>query len=286
MKRPDLFTVFNYLLLTLIAIGTIFPFYYVVIVSFSNFNDYLDSALLYPKTLQWDAYIFVFTKTLFMTGLKNTLIITIGGVAYNMLLTTALAYGLSKSFPGRNFALNLVIVTMFFGGGLIPFYLIVANTLHLSNTLWALILPVGINTFYLIVMKNFFNTLPAGLEESAKIDGANDLQILFRIAIPVSMPVIATFSLFYAVDRWNEWFNAMLFMRDSSLFTLQLVLRDIVVTLENTTTQELGDLAHRQVFNGAVKSATIVIATVPIMFVYPFLQKHFAKGMLLGAIKS
>lgn len=285
-KQITVFSVINGLLLVLIAFITLLPFYYVVIVSFSDLNSYLDSASLIPKTFQVDAYLFVLKETLFFTGLKNTLIITTVGTLYNMVITTMLAYVLSKRFAGRNILMNLVIFTMFFSGGMIPFYLTVSRTLSLSNSLWAIILPYGINTFYMIIIKNYFISLPKELEESAKIDGANDFVIFAKIILPVSTPVIATFFLFYTVDRWNEWFNAMLFMRDSEMFTLQLVLRDIIVTLTNTQTQQLSDLASRPVFNAAVKSATIVIATVPIMCLYPFLQKHFASGLMVGAIKS
>ena len=286
MRRRGLFPIVNAVLLGLLAIIMIFPFYYVVVLSFSNLSDYLDSALLYPKSIHFDAYAFVFSKPLIRIGISNTLIITIAGVAYNLFLTIPMSYALSKRFPGRDFVMNLVIVTMFFGGGLIPFYLIVSNVLHLQNSLAAVLLPYGINSFYMIIMKNYFATLPKELEESARIDGAGEFRILLSVILPLSLPILATFGLFYAVDRWNEWFNAMLFMRDERLYTLQLVLRDIIVTMTNMQTQQLGDLAHRQVFNGAVKAATIVIATVPIMVVYPFLQKYFAQGMLIGAIKS
>lgn len=287
MRRIRLFPILNFLFLSLLALITVFPFYYVVVLSFSNLQDYLsNSIILFPRSFNLDAYIYVFSRSLLRKGLSNTLIITFVGVLYNMFLTVPMSYAMSKRFPGRNFALNFVIVTMFFGGGLIPFYLTVANTLGLSNSLFAVILPYGINSFSMIIMKNYFSILPKELEESAKIDGAKDFTILLRIILPLSMPILATFTLFYSVDRWNEWFNAMLFMRDESLYTLQLVLRDIVITMTDTQSQQLHDVARRQVFNGAVKAATIVIATVPIMLVYPFVQKYFAQGMLVGAIKS
>lgn len=287
MKRIRVFPAVNFLFLSALAVLTVFPFYYVVVLSFSNLKDYLNDAVtLFPRSFNLDAYAYVFSRPLLRRGMSNTLIITFAGVLYNMLLTVPMSYALSKRFPGRNFALNFVIVTMFFGGGLIPFYLTVSNTLRLNNSLFAVILPYGINSFWMIIMKNYFSTLPRELEESAKIDGAKELTILVRIILPLSMPILTTFTLFYAVDRWNEWFNAMLFMRDETLYTLQLVLRDIVVTMTDTQSQQLHDVARRQVFNGAVKAATIVIATVPIMLVYPFVQKYFTQGMLVGAIKS
>lgn len=287
MKRFKLFPIVNFVFLTLLAVVTVFPFYYVLVLSFSNLQDYLsNSIILFPKSFNFDAYVYVFSRSLLRKGLVNTLLITFFGVLYNMFLTVPMAYALSKRFPGRNLVLNFVIVTMFFGGGLIPFYLTVSNTLKLSNSLLAVILPYGINSFFMIIMKNYFATLPKELEESARMDGAREMTILWRIILPLSLPILATFTLFYAVDRWNEWFNAMLFMRDESLYTLQLVLRDIVITMTDTQSQQLHDVARRQVFNGAVKAATIVIATVPIMLVYPFVQKYFAQGMLVGAIKS
>lgn len=287
MKKPKIFPLLNAAFLILLAVVTVFPFYYIVVLSFSNLEDYLGSSImLFPKSFNFDAYVYVFSRSLLRKGISNTLMITFFGVIYNMLLTVPMAYALSKRFPGRAFVLNFVIVTMFFGGGLIPFYLTVSNTLKLSNSLLAVILPYGINSFFMIIMKNYFATLPKELEESARIDGAKEFTILARIILPLSLPILATFTLFYTVDRWNEWFNAMIFMRDETLYTLQLVLRDIVITMTDTQSQQLHDVARRQVFNGAVKAATIVVATVPIMVVYPFVQKYFAQGMLVGAIKS
>ncbi|RXZ80923.1 carbohydrate ABC transporter permease [Paenibacillaceae bacterium] len=287
-KRQDTgFQLANGLFLGFLAVITLFPFYYVVIVSFTDFKDYMDNPLmLFPKSFNLDAYKFVFLKTNFLIGLKNSVIVTTVGVFYNMLLTVTLAYGLSKKFAGRNLCLNLILLTMFFSGGVIPFYIMVANYFQLVNSIWALILPVGINTFNLLVIKGYFESLPAELEESAKMDGANELLILFRIILPVSTPVIATFSLFYAVDRWNEWFNAMLFLQDRDLYTLQLVLREVVVNLSSMQQQQLEQLSNRTIFNMAVKCATVVITTLPIMLVYPFLQKYFTKGLLVGAIKA
>jgi putative aldouronate transport system permease protein len=286
-RRISLFNILNFSLLGIIAFCCLFPFYNVMVVSFTGFSEYMDNPLLlFPKTVHFDAYVYVFQKTNLLIGLKNSIFIALIGVCYNMFLSVTLGYGLSRRyFAGRNVCLSLIVITMFFSGGLIPFYIIVANVFHLNNSIWAIILPSGINTFYLLIIKNYFSQIPPELEESAKIDGAHDFQILYRIILPISKPVLATFALFYAVDRWNEWFNAMLFLQDRSLFTLQLVLREIVVNLSSMQQQAMGSSA-RPIFNMAVKCAALVITTAPIMVVYPFLQKYFAEGMLLGAVKS
>jgi putative aldouronate transport system permease protein len=206
-----------------------------------------------------------------------------------MLLTTAAAYALSKkSMPGRNFIFTCIIFTMFFSGGLIPFYLTIQN-LHLINNLLVIILPAAVNTFNLILMKNFFGTISPALEESAKIDGANDLRILFQIVVPVSLPIMATISLFYAVDRWNEWWLPMLFINDTSLHPLQLVLRDAITNLSET----LGNMTGAQlasnlqtVYTDSLKSAMIVVSAVPILMLYPFVQKYFNAGIMIGSVKG
>ena len=201
------------------------------------------------------------------------------------------AYGLSrKPFPGKKAIMILIIFTMYFSGGIIPLYLLV-KSLGLMDHLLSVVLVYGVNTFYMLIIKNYFESIPESIEESAKIDGANEFYILFKIMIPLSMPIIATFLLFFLVDRWNEWYSALLFIRSSSKWPLQLVLREVI----NNTGSEISnalkanrasDTLLNKVFSQGIKMAAIVITMAPIMLVYPFVQKYFIKGILIGSVKS
>jgi putative aldouronate transport system permease protein len=277
------------LFLGILALVAILPFYNVIVISLSDYGSYIKSSLtLFPPKIVLDSYRFVFLGTSFMYGIRTTVLITVFGVLYNMTLTTTLAYGLSKKWlVGRNLILNIIIFTMFFGGGLIPFYLLMSRTLGLNNNILALILPTGINTFNLIIVKNYFAAMPVEFDESPKLDGANDWQIFTKIVLPVSKPILATFGLFYAVDRWNEWWLAMLFMTDRNLYTLQLVLRDLMMFTGQMRGSLLAQhLLHTEIFDMGVRCAAIIMTTLPILFVYPFIQRHFSKGILIGAIKG
>ncbi len=194
-----------------------------------------------------------------------------------------MAYPLSKSnLPGRRILLYAVVFTMVFSGGMIPTFLVVKD-LGLLDTYWALILPLAINPFSLIIIKNFFQQLPAELEESAKIDGANEMQTLWSIILPLSKPVLATFALFYAVGIWNDFMSPLLYLNDSSMWTLQMFLRQVTVATDLSMVD--GDPSQLPPAQG-IKFAVIVVATLPILLFYPFLQKHFAKGMLIGSVKG
>jgi putative aldouronate transport system permease protein len=278
------------MILGLCAIATIFPFYQTLIMSFSTILDKKSGGMmLFPKSFDLSSYIYIFNQGKVVNGLLVSVFVTVFGTLLSMLLTTAAAYALSKkSMPGRNFIFTCIIFTMFFSGGLIPFYLTIQN-LHLINNLLVIILPAAVNTFNLILMKNFFGTISPALEESAKIDGANDLRILFQIVVPVSLPIMATISLFYAVDRWNEWWLPMLFINDTSLHPLQLVLRDAITNLSET----LGNMTGAQlasnlqtVYTDSLKSAMIVVSAVPILMLYPFVQKYFNAGIMIGSVKG
>lgn len=218
-----------------------------------------------------------------------SVIVTVAGTAVNMIVTTAGAYAISKkTLPGRNAILNGVIFTMFFSGGLIPYFLTLQN-LHFQNNLLVMILPVAVNAFNLILMKNFFSTIPQALEESAKIDGANDISILIRVVVPVSLPILATITLFYAVDRWNEWWLAMLFINDPSYYPLQLVLRNAITNLSSLMTSATATQMAQgttRIYADSVKSAIIIISALPILIIYPFIQRFFAQGLMLGSVKG
>ncbi|MFS0838540.1 carbohydrate ABC transporter permease [Paenibacillus sp. 1P03SA] len=278
---------FNMLFLTLLMIVTIYPLVYVVFASLSDAGSLLahKGFLWKPVGFSLDAYANVFRNPMILKGYANTFFVVIAGLAINILLTSLGAYALSrKSLAYRKRIMLFIVFTMFFSGGLIPFYLTVKGV-GLANTLWALIIPTAVNTFNLILMKTAFEGIPDALEESAKIDGANDFVILFRIVLPLSLPVLAVMLLYYGVGHWNAWFNALIFLQERSMFPLQLILREILLQGEansNLGASE-GDVAMLTV---TLKYATIIVATVPILLVYPFLQKYFVKGALIGAIKG
>jgi putative aldouronate transport system permease protein len=282
-----LFDGLNYTLLSLFALLTLLPFLHVLAGSFASPESLLRSKfVLVPSGFTLDAYRFVFSTNTLYRSLSVTVYITIVGTFINILFTALTAYPLArKSLMGRKPIMLMIVFSMLFSGGMIPTYLVV-KAMGLLNTYWALFIPTAISAFNLIVLKNFFQQLPDGLEESAKIDGANDLSILFRIVLPLSMPAIATFSLFYAVGHWNTFFSAILYLNDTEKWPVQVLLRQIVILSQGG----IGD--HAQMDEGVVippqsmKMAVIVISTVPILIVYPFLQKHFDKGVLLGSVKG
>lgn len=288
MNRVTWLDVLILIVLAALALLTLFPFYYVVLLSFSDSVSYAKHPLyLLPYSFNLTGYKAIFDDAGFIKAIAVTLFITIVGTSINMFLSVTGAYVLSrKQLAGRKFFLNLILFTMLFGGGLIPSYL-VTKGLGLVNTVWSLILPSAISTYYLIIMKNYFMSLPDSLLEAAKIDGANEAVILVKIALPISIPFMATFFLFYAVERWNEWYLATLYINKSALRPLQTYLRGVLIEMNNT----LNDIAKEhatgsQVNTMAVRMASIVVATVPILCVYPFVQKHFVKGVMVGGIKE
>lgn len=278
------FDVFNVALLVLVGVVALVPFLYVLAGSFATESELSTrSFFLWPDTFSLKAYESILTSPAFVRAIVTTILVTVVGTAIQLLLTAAMAYPLSKAnLPGGRVIMGLVVVTLVFGGGMIPTFLVVKD-LGLLNTYWALVLPAAINPFSLIIIKNFFQQLPAELEESAKIDGANELQTLWRIILPLSKPVLATFALFYAVGIWNDFMSPLLYLNDSSMWTLQMFLRQVTVATDLSMVQ--GDMSELPPAQG-IKFAVIVVATVPILLMYPFLQKHFAKGMLIGSVKG
>ncbi len=286
-------TVFDVVLLVilgLLALITLYPFYQVLIISVSNTVSYAQHPLyLLPYEFDTLGYRTIFHDKAFFTSLGVTLFVTIVGTALNMLLSVAGAYALSrKTLIGRNVILSLIVFTMLFNGGVIPTYLVV-NDLGLVNNIWVMVLPSAISTYYLIIMKNYFVSLPSSLLEAAKLDGANEVTILWRIIIPISMPFIATFFLFYAVERWNEWYQAYLYINKTQIQPLQIYLRNVLINMSNNLSSIAKQMmqSHTQrVSTQAIQMATIVVTTVPILCVYPFVQKHFVKGIMVGGIKE
>lgn len=284
------FNIFNFIFLGLITIITVFPFYYVLLISLSDYAEVNKQLIyLFPASVNFESYRLVFGEKIFLNSFLVSVFVTVAGTAFSMFLTMTAAYTLSKKFiPGNKFLFIVALIPMFFSGGLIPFYLTVQKV-GLINNIMSMVIPAAVSTFYLILLKNYFDDVPASLEESAKIDGANDMYIFFKIIVPTSMPVIVTISLFYAVDKWNEYFSAMLFISDRKLYPLQLVLREILQNFTQFLGSSMGQeiaRSNRPTYTLSLQMAIVIIATVPIICVYPFLQKHFTKGIMLGAVKE
>ena len=277
-------------ILILLTLAVVFPFYNMLLVSVAKYEDIISTPLyLFPKAIDLQNYRMAVLYPNFINSVGVSLFVTVVGTGLSLLVTTMGAYALSrKDLPFRKFLFYFIVITMYFGGGLIPWYLVMKK-LGFVDSVWVMIVPPLINTFYLILMRNYFQTIPEDLEASAKIDGANDVQILFRIMIPLAAPIIATIALFYAVARWNDWWLAMLFIQDPSKVPLTLILRrmvvDATIDLGNAMMNAMRD-AHIQVHSRSLQMATVTLTTIPILLVYPFLQKYFTKGIMLGAIKA
>ncbi len=282
-----MFDYVNYTLLTLIALVTFLPFVHVIAGSFTTVTELAQKQfVLIPTVWSLDAYRYIFSTNTLFVALGTSIGVTGLGTLFSMFLTALMAYGLSRrDLDGRRTMMFLVVFTMLFNGGLIPTFLVVKG-MGLVDSYAALIVPTAINAFNLIIMRNFFQNLPDGLEESAKIDGASDWGVLFRIVIPLSMPAIATISLFYAVTYWNTYVTAIIYLNDAGKWPIQVILRQIVILASGITADTSGMDDFVTPPEQTVKMAVIVVATLPILMVYPFLQKHFAKGALLGSIKG
>ena len=277
-----------YVALGLIALSTVLPFLYVVAGSFAPEKELTEKAFfIIPTQVSLNAYQYAIRTANILRGLKNSIILTIMGTVMCMLFSLSFAYPLSKMhFRGRNWIMNLVIVTMLFSGGMIPSYMVI-NAYGLYDTYWALVLPALINPFNMVIIKKFFTGLPVELDEASYMDGANDLQIFTRVALPLSKPVIASISLFYGVGFWNDYFNSMIYLQTAEKFPIQIQLRSIIL-LSSTFSDAMMDFYD---MNGAppdkaVKMACTVIATVPVLCIYPFVQKYFTKGVMVGAVKG
>jgi len=279
-----MFDFFNVLLLAAVALLMLLPFLHVVMGSFTTTEELARKPfVLIPTEFTLDAYRYILSTNTIFRALAVSIGITLAGTLISMILTSFMAYGLTRrDLDGRK-TINLMIVfTMLFNGGMIPTFLVVKN-LGLIDTYMAMILPSAISAFNLIILRSFFQGLPDGLEESAKIDGCGDFGILFKIVLPLSLPSLATISLFYAVTYWNTYLSAILYIDSAHMWPIQVWLRQVVVLasgLDGSTTEDVPPPDQ------AVKMAVIIVATIPIMLVYPFLQKHFAKGALLGSIKG
>ncbi|HEX4811234.1 MAG TPA: carbohydrate ABC transporter permease [Nonomuraea sp.] len=278
------FDTLNILFLGGVALVTVLPLLYVLAGSFAGEAEIASRPFfLWPEKVVTSTYAYMFANDTMIRALLTTVAVTAVGTVVQVLLTFTMAYPLAKRYlPGRALVLNLVVFTLVFGGGIVPTYLVVRD-LGLLDSYWALILPLAVNPFYLIIVKSFFQELPQALEEAARIDGCNEMGVFFKIVLPLSKPIIATFSLFYAVGIWNDYMSPLLYNNDSGKWTLQVMVRQLTSPDAVNALQALDTVFFPA---EGLKFAVVVVATLPILCFYPFLQKHFAKGVLIGSVKE
>ncbi|MFK7693649.1 carbohydrate ABC transporter permease [Paenibacillus sp. HJGM_3] len=276
-----------YLVMIFVIIITLYPFVYVLSMSISDPRYVLaDTIWLYPKGFSLESYKKVFENEEIWTAYYNTVFYTVVGTALNILFTMLAAYPLSRrTFFARNPIMVIIVITMFFGGGLIPSFLLIKE-LGLYNTRWAVLLPGLTSAFYIIITRTFFQSIPDSLTESAKIDGANDIGILMRIIIPLSKPILAVLSLFYAVGHWNSYVSAMIYLPNPKLQPMSLYLMKILVQNNDSMMEGMTDQIDRALFAAQLKYAIIIVTILPILLIYPFLQRFFVKGVMIGSLKE
>ncbi|PYI53349.1 carbohydrate ABC transporter permease [Paenibacillus flagellatus] len=279
--------ILDFLVYAALLAGTaaaLFPLFYVLAISFSTEKEYLTRGFyLIPEQFTLDGYFYLMAHPGFKSAFRNAVVISAVGTFINMALTTLMAYGLSKPWlKGRSFLNFIVVFTMLFSGGMIPTYLVV-NALGLIDSFWALWLSSAIIAFNLIVMRSFFQTIPAELEESARMDGCGEWRLLTTVIVPLSLPAIATFTLFYLVHNWNTYFSAILYLNDNRLMPLQVFLRQMLIE-NDPSISNASTVLYK--YTPAAKMAAIMISAVPLLVAYPFFQKHFNKGVLLGSVKG
>ncbi|AFH62986.1 carbohydrate ABC transporter permease [Paenibacillus caseinilyticus] len=281
------FNVFNALFMTLVVILTLYPFLYILAASFSDQLFIQQGKVgIIPKGFNLDAYKLVFEFPMIGRSYWNTVVYTVTGTLVSVLLTVCAAYPLSrKSMLGRKFFTGVILLPMIFAGGIVPTFLIV-NAMGMRNTIWAIIIPGAVSSFYVFIQRTFFEAIPQELEEAARIDGCSHMQILLRMILPLSLPSLVTIGLFYAVGQWNSFFPAMLYLSDKSMHPIQLLLRDIVIMNQTDSVLTGAAADERAMIGESVKFATIMVATVPILLVYPFIQKFFVQGAMVGSIKG
>lgn len=293
LSRGDkIFNGFNMILVGIFTLVILYPLLFVVFASLSDPRHIFDQVLLlWPRGFTLEGYKRVFANGDIWMGFKNAVIYTALGTAVNVIMTTLAAYPLSRrDFRGRNVITMLFTFTMFFSGGLIPTY-IVNEGLGIVNTMWVMIIPGAVSVYNMIIMRTYFQqNIPIELEESAFIDGATDIQLLLKVVLPLSTPIIAVMMMFYGVGRWNGYFDAMIYLSDRSLFPLQLILREILVQ------NQMGDAANQAMMSvnqsevsalkQSIKYAVVVVSSVPVLLFYPVVSKYFEKGIMIGAIKG
>jgi putative aldouronate transport system permease protein len=286
-RNPLFADIMIYSVLFLSGVVTLLPMVNIFARSFSPshvVNQY--ALLLWPKSFTLEAYLYIFQTSTLLRSFAITIFITVVGTALNLIFTIPAAYGLSKiNIPGNKVMMGILVFAMLFNAGIIPSYIII-NKLGLIDTLWVLIIPFLVSPFNVILMRNFFWSVPAELEDSARIDGAKDLQLLLSIILPLSKPAIATIGLFYAVGHWNDFFRALFYINDNNKWPLQLLLRSIVISNNMQGMGQVPEARQSYINPENIKAATIIFATFPILLVYPFIQKYFVQGIMIGAVKG
>ncbi|MFC9776465.1 carbohydrate ABC transporter permease [Paenibacillus chitinolyticus] len=279
-----------YALLTIVSLIVLYPLVFVLVASFSSPEAVMRGEVwLWPKDITWMGYTKIFQNNEILTGYLNTIVYTVVGTAINLILSVAAAYPLSrKDFAGRNAISALMVFTMFFSGGMVPTYLLVKN-LGMLNTMWALVIPGAVSVYNIIIMRTFFqSSIPGEMQEAASIDGCSNLGILWKIVLPLSMPIIAVMILFYSVGHWNSYFSGLMYLTDRDKYPLQLFLREILIQGQMQEMLGVGDDSHaRNVMEGeAIKYAVVIVANLPVLMLYPFLQRYFVKGVMIGSVKG
>ncbi|MCE4051372.1 MULTISPECIES: carbohydrate ABC transporter permease [Bacillaceae] len=285
-KQYKIFKVFNVFVLLIIVFCTLYPFINVIAQSFSS-EAYINAGKvsLLPKGFNMETYKKVVSDKIFWINYKNTVVYTVVGTSISMFLTTIFAYALSKKrLVGRKFLTVFAVFTMFFNGGLIPNYVLI-NSLGFNNTMWAIVIPGAISIYNMLIMKSFFENMPEELEEAASIDGLNTYGILLKIILPLSKAVIATMILFYAVSYWNSWFSAFLYLDKKELFPVTIYLRNMIAGATSSMATGATSADNLTQISANIKSVTMVLTILPILTVYPFVQKYFVSGVMLGSVK-
>ena len=287
-----IFDVVNLIVMCVLLLIFIWPMWFVLIASFSDPNQlWLGNVILWPKGFTLEAYEKLLEYTDIWIGYKNTILYTVVGTLVNLILTVTLAYPLSrKDFLPRKFIMIMLVITMYFGGGLIPTYLVVKN-LGMVNNFWAMIIPGAISTYNVLVVRTYFlNSIPNELHEAAKLDGANNLQFLGKIALPLAKPVVAVVGLYYAVGHWNDYYTALIFLYDKEKFPLTCFLKNLIIDTSTAMRGSFGSSASEMEsmirLAQSLKYSTIIVAVIPMLIVYPFVQKFFVKGVMIGSIKG
>ncbi len=289
-RADNMFDVFNYSLLTVLLIAVLYPLYFVIISSVSN-PDLVNAGQLwfYPKETTLEGYRRIFNDDTIWLGYRNTIFYTVLGTAINVVLTLTGGYALSRAdLFGRNFFTFLIVFTMFFSGGIIPTYLLV-KSLGMVDTIWAMVVPNAVSAFHLIITRTFFqSTIPKELLEAAVVDGCSNTRFFLRIVLPLSLPIVAVITLFSAVGHWNSYFQALIYLNDDALHPLQIVLRNILISsqMSENMVDDLVSSSQQQRVAEVMKYGVIVVASLPVLVLYPFVQKYFVKGVMIGSLKG
>jgi len=287
-RGDKIFYGFNYVFLGLLTILVLYPVYFIIIASFSDPDAVLaGKVILFPVGLNFEGYIKIMERTDVWRGYYNTIVYTVMTVVLSLLVTVPAGWALSrKTLPGKKFLMIYFIIPMFFGGGMIPFYNVMSN-LGLINTIWAIILPSILSVWNLFMTKTFFeSSIPNGLIEAAKIDGAGHIRTFISVVLPLAKAILAVMALYYAVGQWNSYFNAMIFLQDETMYPLQLVLKEILIASESTVGGSGETILQQYRLANQLKYVSVIVSSLPVLVLYPFVQKYFAQGVMIGSLKE